>query len=55
MFLLGHNMCVCVCVHVAGLRDLLSSVNIDLSCYAIELGRHLAGNQRTSHFSSYHC
>jgi len=44
-----------MCVRVAGLRDLLSSVNIDLSCYAIELGRHLAGNQRTSHFYPYRC
>ena len=28
---------------VEGVRDLLSSVNIDLSSYTTELGRHLAG------------
>ena len=30
----------CVC---EGLRDLLSCVNIDLSVYAADLGRHLSG------------
>ena len=30
-------------VCVEGVADLLSSVNIDLSSYSTELGRHLAG------------
>jgi len=37
------NQSVLCHVHVEGVNDLLSSLNIDLSRYSTELGRHLAG------------
>ena len=39
------SVCVCVC---EGVRDLLSSVNIDLSAYVTQLARHLAGRYMQS-------
>ena len=39
---------VCVCVCVEGVGDLLSSVNIDLSEFSAELGRHLAAQCRSN-------